>query len=354
MLMASPDTEVWLLIRADSATALAGRLKTLIDYWGWQDDQARCNRVHGVAGDSTKPAFGLEPDAFERLAGCCTHIIHCAGTVRMNLALEDARQSAVGSAEQILALARSMRKAGVLAKIDFVSTVGVAGRRPGTLPEEWLDRPPAFHNTYEQAKAEAEVLVRAALEDERLPITVHRPSMVVGDSRDGRVIHFQIFYFLCEFLSGKQTLGLYPDFADFQLDLIPADVVAGAILAASQDPSTVGRIFHLCSGPALAPTIEEVKALVRQAFVRHHLPVPGARSIPLRWYAGLARLGCRLAPADRRAALSTLPTYLDYLGERQSFGNAAFSHWAATALGRLPRWQDYVPRVLDYYLARRH
>ena len=48
----------------------------------------------------------------------------------------------------------------------------------------------------EAAKAEAERAVWS--EGAGLPITVHRPSMVVGEAQNGRVIHFQVFYHLCE------------------------------------------------------------------------------------------------------------------------------------------------------------
>jgi thioester reductase-like protein len=251
-------------------------------------------------------------------------------------------------------LARSVAHTGRLAKVDIVSTVGVAGKRNGTLPEVWLDQMPAFHNTYEQAKAEAEDVVRLAVENEKLPITVHRPSMVIGDSRDGRVIHFQIFYFLCEFLSGLKTKGLYPNFSKVQLDIIPSDTVAAAIVAASRDSATAGRIFHLCSGPDLAPLLEDVKASVRQSFAGHGISVPAAINLPMRWYSALARMASHFAPTSQRKALATLPIYLDYLADRQSFANSSFAAWSAAKGQRLPRWQDYLPKVLDHYLDQRY
>jgi thioester reductase-like protein len=349
-----PDTEIWLLIRAESDLAMQERLKELTRFWDWDNDPDKTARIHGLTGDAARPFFNLEKSRYEELARRCTHIIHCAGTVRMNLEIEDARRSAVGSTEQILALARTVVREGRLAKVDFVSTVGVAGKRSGTLPESWLDEMPAFHNTYEQAKAEAEIIIRLAVENERLPITVHRPSMVIGNSRDGRVVHFQIFYFLCEFLSGRKTLGLYPHFSRVQLDIIPSDTVAAAIVAASQDSATIGKIFHLCSGSLLAPLIEEVKTTVRNAFASHGIPVPPAINLPMRWYAALARLASHFAPASQRKALATLPIYLDYLADRQTFGNSSFTEWSAAHGPTLPRWQEYLPRVLDYYLEQRN
>jgi len=241
-----------------------------------------------------------------------------------------------------------------LQKFEYVSTVGVAGKRPGALPEIWMDEPREFHNTYEQAKAEAEEIIRSAIVDEGLPVTVHRPSMVIGDSRDGRIIHFQIFYFICEFLSGRKTLGLFPDFGEVQLDVIPVDWVAEAIVAASRDPATAGRIFHLCSGPDRAPRLEALKATVRGAFKSHGMRVPWGIRLPRGGFAALARLAAQLAPAAQRKALSTLPIYLDYLADRQGFDNTEYLNWLGSRAQHLPPAQDYLPGVLDYYLGKRY
>jgi thioester reductase-like protein len=354
LLLALPDTEVRLLIRAESDTVLGKRIQELLRYWGWEGDADKMGRIHGHRGDAALARFGLAMAEYEEIVAACTHIIHCAGTVRMNLELDAARHSAVDSVREILALARKVASAGHLKKVDIVSTVGVAGKRSGTLPEAWLEHMPAFHNTYEQAKAEAEVFVQQAVEKESLPITVHRPSMVIGDSRDGRVIHFQIFYFICEFLSGRKTAGLYPDFSEVQLDIIPSDTVATAIVAASRDLATTGKVFHLCSGPENSPRLEDVKTAVRHAFAAHGQAVPRAVNIPIHWYGRLARLASWLAPPSQRKALATLPIYLDYLADRQGFGNPLFSAWFKSQGYELPKWEEYLPRVLCYYLATRY
>lgn len=354
LLLADPNTEVRLLLRAESDAALAQRLERLVEFWGWTDSPGKCSRLKALRGDAAAPAFGLDDGRYGELFAECSHLIHCAGTVRMNLSIEDARRSAVGSAQETIDFARRLAIAGRLRKFEYVSTVGVAGKRSGALPEIWMDEPRDFHNTYEQAKAEAEEIVRSAIVDEGLPVTVHRPSMVIGDSRDGCIIHFQIFYFICEFLSGRKTIGLYPDFGDVRLDVIPVDWVAEAIVAASRDPQTAGRIFHLCSGPEQAPRLEELKAVVRTAFKAHGMRVPPGIRLARGGFAALARMAARLAPAAQRKALATLPIYLDYLADRQGFDNAAYVGWLATRGLRLPQATDYLPGVLGYYMDKRY
>jgi len=354
MLLEHPDNEVRLLLRADSDTTLAQRLKELERFWGWTETPEKCARIKAYRGDAARPRFGLADAQYAELVGECSHVLHCAGTVRMNLPLEDARRSAVGSAHEVLGLARDMAAAGHLRKVEFVSTLGVAGKRPGVLPEAWLDEPRVFHNTYEQAKSEAEAVVRAAIANEGLPVTVHRPSMVIGDARDGRIIHFQIFYFICEFLTGRKTLGLFPDFGDVRLDVIPVNWVAEAIVASSGDAQAIGRIFHLCTGAERSPRLKELKDFVRQTFKSHGQSVPPGITLPRSGFAALARLAAKLAPKQHRKALATLPIYLDYLADQQGFGNPAYSAWLASRDLTLPRPEEYLARVLGYYLDARY
>jgi thioester reductase-like protein len=353
ILLAQPETRVILLLRADSEADLQRRLGELHEFWGWSAAPDMRARVKAYRGDAARARFGLTEAEYAELVVDCTHILHCAGTVRMNLPLEDARRSAVGSAQEILGLARDLAASGHLSKVEFVSTLGVAGKRPGVLPEDWLDEAPLFHNTYEQAKYEAEGLIRAAIGNEGLPITVHRPSMVIGDARDGRIIHFQIFYFICEFLSGGRTLGLFPDFGDVRLDVIPVNWVAEAIAASSTDGQTAGRIFHLCTGAQRSPRLEDLKDLVRKEFRTHGRSLPPGLSLPRSWFAGLARFATRLAPERHRKALATLPIYLDYLADQQGFGNPGYVAWLTSRGMSLPDPRDYLPRVLGYYLAGR-
>ena len=68
----------------------------------------------------------------------------------------------------------------------------VAGRREGVIKEDELDVGQEYSNSYEQTKMEAEALVREF--GERHPVAIHRPSIVVGDSRTGETASFQGFY----------------------------------------------------------------------------------------------------------------------------------------------------------------
>ena len=347
ILLQDREATVRLLLRARSDDDLASRLEELFSFWripvADRDDRSR---VTAWRGDVTLPQLGLDVAAYRSLASECTHLIHSAGNVRMNLPIDEARHSSVDSARHMIELAKRCPR---LEKIEFVSTVGVGGRTPGAVPEDWLTTMRSFHNSYEQAKAEAEDVIRAELE-RGLPLTVHRPSMVVGDGASGRIIHFQVFYHLCEFLCGRRTLGLAPDFGAARLDIVPADYVAKVIAWSSTNSASCGRVVHSCSGPELALALGPLREVVRRAFGAAGDRLPPVITLPSGVFrALLAGVGLFMPGATRRA-IKTLPVFLDYLATEQTFANHRTQALLATAGLAVPPPSSYLDKVLKYYL----
>lgn len=353
LLLQNNDAKVRLLIRARNQEHLEARLADLITFWGYWSDRQKTRRcIKAVRGDVSLPHFGIETAEYDKLSNECTHIIHSAGNVRMNLPIEEALKSSVDSARNIIALAKDCRCRGHLKKLEFVSTVGVGGRNPGLIPEAWITNKRAFHNTYEQAKSEAEVYISQKIND-GIPVTVHRPSMVVGDSRTGRIIHFQIFYHLCEFLSGRRTLGIIPNIQNTCLDIIPADYVARAIVWSSGQDSTIGKILHLCSGPDQAILISDLKDRVQRVFKSFGEKLPRSITVPVDLFkAGLPFISLFVSPKAKRA-IETLPVFFDYLAEKQAFSNASTMAVLEAEGIKLPCVNKYLDTILRYYLGRK-
>lgn len=351
VLLEEPDTEVHLLVRARDAAELQRRLDALFAFWDQPElEKDRRRRVHVLAGDATLPRFGLQAIEFETLLHTVTDIVHAAGAVRMNLPIEAARRSALGSAEQVLSLAEQLHERGRLGKLEFVSTVGVGGRTT-VVPEGWIETPRVFHNTYEQSKAEAEILVRQRV-DQGLPVTVHRPSMIVGDSRTGRIMHFQVFYHLCEFLSGARTFGVFPSLEGASLDVIPADYVARMIGWSIGKLELTGLVLHEASGPAGAIALTDLRGLQVPLWRVHGRRVIKRLELPDAAFRAVPRLASWAMNQRGRKALATLPVFLDYLRTRQVFENQRTLALSGANSGpALPSWHDYLPRVLEHYLA---
>ncbi|MEO8409486.1 MAG: SDR family oxidoreductase [Propionivibrio sp.] len=350
MLLERADTRIVLLLRAKSDDDLASRLEKLFDFWQLGPaDAGKRNRVRALRGDVALPHFGVADADYDVLCAECTHIVHSAGNVRMNLPIDQARHSSVDSARSIIELGKNCRR---LEKIEFVSTVGVGGRTRGAVPEDWLSTSRDFHNTYEQAKAEAEEHIRPAVEG-GLPLTVHRPSMVVGNAANGRIIHFQIFYHLCEFLAGSRTFGLTPDFGRARLDIVPADYVARIIAWSSQTNASSGGILHSCSGPEFALLLAPLQESVRQAFAAGRTSLPVLVHLPTGLFKAILTVASVFMSSDIRRAVKTLPVFLDYLATEQTFANHRTQTLLEPAGLPLPLPVSYLDKVLSYYLEHR-
>lgn len=350
LLLEDQETHVHLLLRAKSAQELTKRRDDLCRFWEISpDDRATQARIHVWQGDVTLPRLGLDDSAYTTLSGQCTHIVHSAGNVRMNLPIEQARHCSVDSAVSILEMARAGRR---LQKIEIVSTVGVGGRTSGTVPEDWISTPRQFHNTYEQAKAEAEERIQQEVE-RGLPVTIHRPSMVVGNSDDGRIIHFQVFYHLCEFLSGTRTFGLMPNFGSARLDIVPANYVARTIAWSSQTNASSGRILHSSSGPTCSLLLPPLQEDVRRAFAIEGLRLPTLKRVPTGVFKALLSTVSVVMPRDVRRAIKTLPVFLDYLATDQTFANHETRALLEPTGLLLPAPETYLNKVIGYYLRSR-
>jgi thioester reductase-like protein len=343
----SPSTSVALLMRRKHGAGVRERLADLGRFWGLSQDDVRWSQIEIVEGDAAIPRFGLDESLFHSLGRSVTHIVHCAGAVKMTLPIEQARAHAVVPARAAMELAELCRGSGQLQKVEIISTVGVGGRTSGQIPERPMPDVKRFHNTYEEAKAEAERIVLERWSE--LPVTIHRPSMVVGDSRTGRIIHFQVFYHLCEFLSGKRTSGFMPKLADAALDLVPVDYVASAIHWSASNPATGGRVLHLSSGPDQAVRLPQLVDMIRSRASTEGASLPRLRYLSLSVFRHVVPvLGFFAGDAVKRA-LGNLDLFLAYLEEQQSFGSTETQRLLSQAGIVLPHPTQYLDVVLDYY-----
>lgn len=346
-LLRRTDAAVTLLVRAPDRDAAEHRRDALLDeLFGRDAATAVRPRAPAVPGDVAREHLGMSAADRERLAGECTHLVHCAAQIRMNLPREAARSAAVAGTRHLLDFARSVRD---LRKIEVLSTIGVGGRLPD-VPEDWIEAPRAFHNTYEEAKAEAETLLRRAAGE--LPLTVHRPSMVVGDARTGRVRSFQVFYHLCEFLAGVRSRGLVPRLGDARLDTFPIDRLVAAVHGSLGRPELAGRVLHECSG-ADAIRLAHLQEIVRGRYHAAGVALPPLLPLPGWAFGVLLPPLARLAPPRLRRAIRTAPIFLDYLSERRLFRNERTMRDLAAAGLAPPPPAEYLPRSIDYYLEHR-
>jgi thioester reductase-like protein len=328
---------VWCLVRPGAGESAQERLDATLRAVGCAPAPGR---VVAVAGDVVAPELGLSPAARRELAGV-THVLHCAASVAFDLPLPASREINVLGTERMLALARTLPR---LARFDAVSTAYVAGCRTDLVHEVDLAHDAGFHNAYEQSKHESEQLLRAAMDD--LPIAVHRPSIVVGDSRTGRTGAWKVLYWPLKVIA-RGFLPVVPFDPDGRLDIVPVDFVADALLALQADPGTVGRTFHLAAGPARDTTMAEVTDRVFRALGRR----PPLRVRPAVWRR-VVRPALRAArsPGIERTLAAGL-VYRPYLELRLRFDTTHADRHLRAAGVVCPAVLDYLDTIVAHALA---
>lgn len=215
-------------------------------------------RVSEIGGELDSPALGLSVAAYERLADRVDVVLHAAAATNWRAAPAQIRETNLGGTRAMLAFAERAE-----APMMYVSTAFVANPPP---PDGARF---ASASAYIGSKIEAEQLTR----DSSVPTVILRPSVVIGDSRDGRMAAFQGLHRVAGLIARGRVPLIACD-AESLTDTIPQDVVAGVIGELLRGHVTEGE-FWLTAGES-AMTAEDLLeiavALGRRAGFDPHPP----------------------------------------------------------------------------------
>ncbi|HEV3072374.1 MAG TPA: SDR family oxidoreductase [Solirubrobacteraceae bacterium] len=256
------DRRVYVLVRGANDDAVAARVEhTLHRLFG--ADHPYAERVIAVRGDITRPALGLRGKR-DGLAEEVSEIVHGAASVSFELGLEASRAINVEGTRRVLEFAERCCVRGGLRRLSYLSTAYIAGDHGSCFSEDDLAVGQRFRNVYERSKFEAECLV--ARSRGRLPITVLRPSIVVGERDSGWTTSFNVIYWPLRAFARGAYVAL-PARREAPVDVVPVDYVADAIFALSQAREAEGATFHLTAG-AHASSVGELVQLAAAFFER--------------------------------------------------------------------------------------
>ncbi len=309
-------------------------------WWDWPDMiQEIGGRIRVLNGDLRAPKFGLCGEVHEELAGSVSHIIHLAADIRLDEPLDRLRAINVEGTRHMLEFARAVHRRHGLTRLAYVSTAYVAGGRKGTVAEGDLTDRFGFSNHYELTKFEAESLIRDA--GKELPVSVFRPGMVVGDSRDGAVKTFNTIYFpLRLYLTGK--LKFLPIDPAMKINMVPGDYVSEAIVKLTFDPQAAGQTFHLTLPAGALPTAEEMIRFTREwAAEKLHVRLPAPVFLPVT-VGRFQRMGRLLSEKNTARSLLSLASYFeeDRIYQRDNLDRLNGPY--------LKNWRDFLPQILTY------
>ena len=335
---------VILLLRDSRRETASERISGLISkVFKPADRDLAQSKIEIAAGDLTLENMGLDPFTLERLSSECTHILHIGASTDFGAPLDVSRHINVDGTKKLLDFAMTCQRKGQLERFDYVSTAFVAGTKSGVVTEDDLERDQKFANSYEQSKYEAEILVREHMDF--LPITILRPSIVVGDSRNGFTPHFKVLYWPLQLLS-KNILPFVPCRRGARLDIVPVDFVATAMHKIISTPKSLGHTLYLTAGVKQTIRIDDfLNDAFRQTKIQRRPLIPVWMFMVLRgtWLRKLMSESfwetCQLASV-----------YNDYLaGTNVTFDNSKSIQFLSSLGARpAPHWKTYGDAILKF------
>ncbi len=264
------------------------------------------DRIDVIDGDLEQERFGLDSDRWRSLAEKTGTLIHCAASIDFHLPVARAERANVGSALEVLALAKRARAERFVAVSTAYATPhpgeGVAVEEtlaalpydPETLRREIregrYDEPDAeaallqrtgHPNTYTLTKCIAEHLLTANAGD--VPLTIVRPSIISASWRwplPGWIDSPAAFAMLAVMVATGRMRVLM-GMPETRLDLVPVDIVANRILEvaltpARGTPQEAPRLVHAVAGIERSPRIDQCARRVVSYFRTNPPGVAGA------------------------------------------------------------------------------
>ena len=290
-----------------------------------------------VTGDISQPGLALASADAERTRELTTRVFHLAAVYDLAVERELAMRVNVGGTRNVVEFARSMPH---LRHFHHVSTCYVAGKREGVILETELRHDAGYRNFYEESKYLSEMEVDSVKNE--MPVTIHRPAVVCGDSKTGETAKYDGVYYLIHYLLSWPSVLSLINIGNHRvsLNLVPVDFVVDALAALAFDERTIGKTLQLAD-PAPLSTNQLFNAIARS--------IDGKQSritAPASW----VRFFLMLPPSPR---ITGLPHHaVPYFFVKQLYDTSESQQLLARHNIRCPPFESYVDQIVDF--ARQH
>ena len=267
----------------------------------------------------SRAALGLGEDDYDRLIPTTDSVIHCAASLNRKSEKSCLNVNLRGTLEVLLLAQKSNYYHG-LRRFSQVSTVAVAGNRQDEVVTEdrSIDWDRSDYDPYARTKKFTEHMIRQLLPD--VPVTIFRPSIVLGDSRYPETTQFDMVKAFV-FLAGLPVL---PFRSKDKIDIVNVDFVADAVATLHQKENPQYDTYHLSSGMASKPSAVDCRPgrsaeQARPIFCLSAAAIQRGREFSFQ-------------PEDRWAGASLMKVFMPYLVWNTVFDNTRVTQ----ELGRKP------------------
>jgi len=224
---------VYFLIRKESED----KIPALREYWG-----STAARTVPVFGDLTSKKLGVSAEDVKKLKGHVDHFYHLAAVY--DLSADEESQIAVnieGTRNTV-----EFAKAIDAGHFHHVSSIAAAGLYEGVFREDMFDEAENYEHPYFLTKHESEKIVRKEC---KVPWSVYRPAMVVGDSRTGEMDKIDGPYYFFKLIQRmRQILPPWMPAVGLEggrVNIVPVDFVVDALDHISHKADINKRCYHL-------------------------------------------------------------------------------------------------------------
>lgn len=268
-----------------------------------------------------------------------TDVFHFAAIYDLSIAKEIAYKVNVQGTENIIQWIKTFQQKP---KLHYISTCYVSGRYHGLFTENDLIKGQSFNNFYEETKYLAEVLVQKEFE-QGLSGFIYRPSIVVGNSQDGKTQKYDGPYFVIRWLLKQPGFAVLPVVGaaqDHELNVVPRDYLIDGMIALVNNQNAKQRVYQLAD-PApvsVAEIIDLLEAGIQKKIIRLPLPL------------GLAKFSIDKIPGVY--SLMEIPSHaVDYFVHPTKYRSVETVR-ALNAHGiHCPSFSDYSKKLIDFVRA---
>ena len=255
-------SEITLLIRPKGAKTAQQRFNALIQELIPHPASDLLSRITVLQSQLELPFLGLSQSSYLSLTHSVDEIFHLAADVRFDLPLEQARRNNVLSTQNLLQLAKEIAAHKKFRHFHYLSTYATAYNSNSCIAYEVAPQEDRkFRNSYEQTKTEAEIFLLSQAKE--VPLSIHRASIIGGESQSGWTSKFDTFYLAFKlFIDGQnESFPVIPLPKHGTLDAVTIDFVADAlyVLGKKSNQLPTGGIYHLVAAKKAIPLVQAFK-----------------------------------------------------------------------------------------------
>ena len=224
---------VHFLVRRESE----GKVDAMREAWG-----VDASRAVPVFGDLTEKQLGVSSEDVKKLKGVIDHFHHLAAVYDLKADEESQVRVNIDGTRNTVAFAHAIEAK----HFHHVSSIAAAGLYEGVFREDMFEEAENYEHPYFMTKHESEKIVR---QECKVPWTVFRPAMVVGDSHTGEMDKIDGPYYFFKLIQRmRQLLPPWMPAVGLEggrVNIVPVDFVVDALDHISHKGGIDGKCFHL-------------------------------------------------------------------------------------------------------------